>query len=92
MNSEKGKTTLKILAALPANELIIVVAKLITGDIYGTGSSVTIFTCAETSAKWKMAAIGFPTLHSQQEDTRSFGLEHIEGSKEIKDGYTLISG
>jgi hypothetical protein len=47
--------------------------------------------CVETGGKWKVAAIGLPPLDVEVNEFRSFGIEHVNGSKDLKEGYTLVA-
>ena len=89
--SEEEKTEVKILSTLLVENTMIIVGSLISGDIYGRGESLTHFTCLETRGRWELTAMGFPTEKEWKENLRSFGLEYVEGSKELEEGFTLIS-
>ena len=91
MISEKGKTELKILSASLVKDTMMIVGKLVSGDIYGRGESLTCFTCVETGGKWELAAMGFPTDTELNENLRSVGFEHLEGPKNLEVGFTLVS-
>lgn len=88
---ESKQTIISIQIALPTESLVLVYGTLIYGEIYGRGKNINYFVCRETGGKWNMAAISLPTQEKLAEKTLSFGLEHIEGSKELKAGYTLVS-
>jgi hypothetical protein len=89
--SEKGKTELKILSTLLVKDTMMIVGKLVSGDIYGRGESLTCFTCTETGGRWELAAMGFPTEKELKDNLRSIGVEHVEGSRELEVGFTLVS-
>jgi hypothetical protein len=91
MMPETEKTELKILSTLLVKDTMMIVGKLVSGEIYGMGESLTFFTCAETGGRWEMAAMGFPTEKELKDNLRSIGIEHVEGSKELEAGFTLIS-
>jgi hypothetical protein len=70
--------------------MVLIAGKLITGDIYGKGEVITNIRCIETSSRWKLAAIGFDSPKGKKEGVRLIGIEHIEGSKDLEPGFTLV--
>ena len=91
MTVEKRKVELRVLSTLIVEDTCMIVGKLISGDIYGGGSSLAYFTCAETGGRWKLAAIGLPTIKELDDDVRSIGFEHVDGSNHLEKGFKLIS-
>ena len=86
MSPEK-KLELEILYMYPRTDMVMIVGKLITGDVYGIGEEISDFRCLETGGRWKLAALGFNAL---KEETRLIGIEHTEGSKDLEPGFTLV--
>lgn len=86
-----AKIEFKIQSFLVVDNLYLVNGKLISGEIYGEGRNINYFLCVETGGKWKMAAIGFPPLDVEVNEFRSFGIEHVDGNKDLKEGFTLVA-
>jgi len=85
---ERGRMKLEILATLTVQDTILVTGKLLSNDLFERGKPIIYFTCVETGGRWKLTAIPFTEPNEQ---VRSIGLEHVEGSKNLEIGYTLIS-
>jgi hypothetical protein len=86
MTSER-KLELEVLYTYPRVEMVMIVGRLITGDIYGIGKDIPEFRCIETTGRWKLAALSISKL---EESTRFIGIEHIEGSQDLEPGFTLV--
>ena len=91
MTPVKNKVELEILNIQAVTGMVMLLGKLLTGDIYGMGDEINNFRCIETGGRWKMAALGFLTPKERKEDTRFIGIEHIDGSKDLEPGFTLVS-
>jgi hypothetical protein len=91
MMPEQSNVELKILSTLLVKDTMMIVGKLVLGDIYGRDESLTCFICTETGGRWELVAMGFPTEKEWKDNLRSIGVEHVEGSKELELGYTLVS-
>jgi hypothetical protein len=90
MMHKRSNVELKILSTLLVKDTMMIVGKLVSGDIYGRGESLTCFTCTETGGRWELVALGFPTEKEWKDNLRSIGVEHVEGNKELEVGYTLF--
>ena len=93
MEPKKNKLELEILHIhiTPKLDMVLIVGKLLTGDIYGIGEGVTDFRCLETGGRWKLAGIAILGAREIATDIRTLGFEHFEGSEELEPGFTLVS-
>ena len=81
---EESRTEMKILAVLQQENLILVSGKMVSGDVYGE----RYLSCLETGGKWEVNAKAFSNFEN---GVRLIGLEHVEGSNDLKIDFTLIS-
>lgn len=91
MMPEQSNVELKILSTLLVKDTMMIVGKLVSGDIYRRGESLTCFTCAETGGRWELVAMGLPTEKELKDNLRSIEVEHVKESKELEVEYTLVS-
>jgi hypothetical protein len=83
----EGKTEMKIQAVLQQENLLLVSGHMVSGDVYDE----IYLTCQETGGKWEMNARAFPSREDSESGFRLIVLEHVEGSKNLEKGFTLVS-
>jgi hypothetical protein len=84
---EKIQIKMKILGVEQENNRALVSGQMVSGDVY----DALYLTCQETGGKWDRGSRAL--LHSEviESGFRLVRLQHVEGSKILEVGFTLVS-